>query len=83
MRDTGAVMKTVFDGREYEVLRGSDVQNDGMYLEMSDVSGKTRETVLFAFRSYRDGRMTFSAYREDLPLEAVAWFIEQARRLLP
>jgi hypothetical protein len=54
-----------------------------MYLEMNDVSGKMPETVLFVFRSDVDGRMTFSAYREDLPLDAVAWFIDQARKLLP
>lgn len=75
-------MKTEFGGRRYEVLRGSDVQNDGMYLEMNDVSGSTPDTVLFAFRSDRDGRFTFSAFRQDLPLEAVEWFIGRARALL-
>jgi hypothetical protein len=78
---TGDV-KTIFDGREYEILLGSDVQNDGMFLEMNDLSGNVPDTVLFAFRSDIDGRVTLSAYREDLPLDAVAWFVQRARETL-
>lgn len=75
-------MRTAFDGREYEVLRGGDVHDGGVYLEMNDVSRKAPVTVLLVSRSDVDGRMRFSAYREDLPLELVAWFINRAQELL-
>jgi hypothetical protein len=76
-------MPITFDGHPYELLFGSDVQRDGVYLELNDVSGATPVAVLFAFYSDADGRMTFSAYREDVPFGAVEWFIAEARRRLP
>ena len=76
-------MSITFDGRPYELLFGSDVQHDGVYLELNDVSGPSPVVVLFAFYSDADGRMTFSAYREDVPLEVVEWFAGEARRRLP
>lgn len=75
-------MSVEFDGRRYEVLLGSDVQNDGMYLEMSDVTDGAPEVVLFAFYSDSDGHMTFSAYREELPFAAVEWFLSEAKQRL-
>jgi len=76
-------MSITFDGRPYQLLFGSDVQRDGVYLELNDVSGASPVVVLFAFYSDADGRMTFSAYREDVPFEAVEWFTAEARRRLP
>ena len=76
-------MSINFDGRPYELLFGSDVQRDGVYLELNDVSGPSPAVVLFAFYSDIDGRTTFTAYREDVPLEAVEWFTSEARRRLP
>lgn len=76
-------MTVEFAGRRYEVLLASDVVDDGVALEMSDVTDASPELVLFAFYSDADGEMTFSAFREELPFEAVEWFVGEARRRLP
>ncbi|MEY9559986.1 hypothetical protein [Sinorhizobium fredii] len=56
--------------------RGSDVQRDGMYLELSDAD--TRKVVAEVFYSGKAGRMSFTAYEEDLPLEAVELLMNAA-----
>ena len=76
-------MKIEFEGRAYELLFGSDVQRDAVYLELSDVSGRAPLVVLDAFHGDADGRITLSAYREDLPLALVEWFVAEVRRRLP
>lgn len=75
-------MQIIFESIEYELIYGSDIQRDGTYLEMNDMSGASPETILFSFFSDETGRMTFSAYREDVPLDAVEWFVAQARERL-
>ena len=69
------------DGREYEVVVGSDVSDrDGMYLELYEAE----EQLLEIFYSDADGTMTFTAYRHDLPLAVVEWAIVEGRaRLTP
>jgi hypothetical protein len=68
-------------GRRYEVRRGSDVERDGMYLEIADDANARLADV---FYSDQDNSMTFTAYRADLPLPVVEWLIAQARlRLTP
>jgi hypothetical protein len=67
-------MQIEFDGRPYELVYGSDSQRDGVYLELSDASGDEAVVIVDAFRWDPDGRITFSAYREDVPLEIIEWF---------
>jgi hypothetical protein len=64
-------MQIEFDGRPYELVYGSDSQRDGVYLELSDASGDEAVVIVDAFRWDPDGRITFSAYREDVPLEII------------
>jgi len=71
-----------FDGRSYELVFGNDVERDGVYLELSDVADADPHVVLDAFCWEPDGRITGSAYREDVPLEIVEWFIAETRRRL-
>ena len=72
-----------FNGRQYEIARASDVINDGMCLELNDVTTGARELVLDVYHSDATGEMAVSAHREDLPLELVEWFLAEARRRLP
>lgn len=74
-------MRAEFEGRRYEVLLGSDVQADGMYLELAELTDAAAASVV-VFRSDADGRMTFSASCRDLPLAAVEWFVVEAKRRL-
>jgi hypothetical protein len=79
----GAMMVITLSGKPYEVILGSDVRTGGMNLEMNDISSGTPETVLSALYANGTRRITFSAYRSDLPLEAVEWFVGEVRRRLP
>jgi len=69
------------DGRTYDAAVGSDVSSrDGMFLEIWD----GEDLIIVVFYSDADGTMTFTAYREDLPLPVVEWAIVEGKaRLVP
>ncbi len=69
--------------RDYALTLASDVTSDSMLLELDDVTGGARETVADVRYDDAGGAMTLSAYRRDLPLEAVELLIAEARRRLP
>lgn len=75
-------MRVELEGRQYEVLLGSDVVDDGMYLELAEPADRASGASLLVFRSDADGQMTFSARCKDVPLAAVEWFLAEAKRLL-
>jgi hypothetical protein len=67
--------------RAYSGLIGSDIERDGMYLEITDVADHT--VVLEVFFSDRASRLTLTAFRPDVPLELVEWAIQMAKQRLP
>ena len=67
-------------GTEYHCVRGSDVDRDGMYLELSSPDGNA---VLEIFYSDETGDMTVNAIQESIPLDIVEWLIAEAKRRLP
>ena len=69
-----------FNGVEYEILRGSDVIRDGMYLEASISQPGSRDQVLEIFYSDIDDSFTVSYCRDDLPMELVEYMIVNARQ---
>ncbi|WP_406694881.1 hypothetical protein V5E97_27945 [Singulisphaera sp. Ch08] len=66
---------------EYEVIFGSDVDNDGVYLEARDRG--TDEIVMLAFYSDADGTLSFLPQAEGLPGGFVEWFRAESERRLP
>jgi hypothetical protein len=76
-------MTVEFRGRQYELIRASDVESDGMWLELYALSGGGRSQMLDAFYSDACGEMNLTAYAPDMPLELVEWFVSRARQLLP
>lgn len=68
-------------GQSYEVVVGSDIQRDGMYLETRN---EANEVIAEIFYSDQDGTMSFTGYLSDLPLPLVEWMISHAKaRLTP
>lgn len=68
-------------GQSYEVVVGSDIQRDGMYLEAWN---EAKAVIAEVFYSDQDGTMTFTGYFPDLPLPFVEWMICHAKaRLTP
>ncbi len=62
---------------------GSDVQRDGMFLELSD---GVIEHALLAEVFYADanGQMTLATFDNgSIPLKVVEWLISEAKRRLP
>jgi hypothetical protein len=70
--------------RRFVFVRGSDVERDGMYIEVSEKTGNKDRVVLEVFYSDANDQMTFSAFERDLPFELVELVAQTAReRLTP
>jgi hypothetical protein len=64
----------------YRFVLGSDVERDGMFLELRREESGRRELLLEVFRSDADGALSFSAARPcDVPFGTVERFIARAR----
>jgi RNA polymerase subunit RPABC4/transcription elongation factor Spt4 len=71
-------------GSRFEVVLASDVERDGMALELTRLDESGSGPALEAFYSDADGSMTFLAHRPtEVPLEVVERFIQRARAVLP
>jgi hypothetical protein len=65
----------------FDTIMGSDVQRDGMYLELIEaVSG---DEVAEVFYSDETRKMQISIYKQDLPREVIEQFIARAKNDLP
>ena len=71
-------MKFIVKGIDYEAIRASDVDRDGMALEISQSGSE----VLEIFYADNSGEMTLTAYRRNVPLELVEWAIASAKASL-
>lgn len=71
-----------FDGKRYASVRGSDIQRDGMYLEVHEADGGAR-AILEVFYSDAKHRFTLSLFAENVPVELVEMAIATARADLP
>jgi hypothetical protein len=61
----------IFEGREFRFILGSDVQNDGMYLELNEIVAERWEAVADVFYSDPDGSMSTTVYATTS--RAVRW----------
>ena len=71
----------MYDDERYEVIMGSDVDRDGMILELR-LRSSPSEVASWAFYSDADGSFDFERHR-DAPPEVEAWFDREANRRLP
>lgn len=78
-------MTSKIDGRNYFYVRGSDVDRDGMYLELfhGDAKFPGQEPLAEIFYSDKGGSMVVTTFSEAVPLEAVEWLIAEAKTQLP
>lgn len=87
--DTPTVVQELPDGllqygdRQYRCVRGSDVQRDGMYLEISEGADFFGAQVAEVFFSDATGEFSLSLFVPDVPLPMVDWLIDRARQWLP
>ena len=59
--------------RRYEILFGSDVQRDGVFLELSEYTDGTRNVLAEVFFYDEIGRLVFTAFEPDIPYSLVKW----------
>jgi hypothetical protein len=71
------------DGENYEILYGSDIVQDGVFLELNEAGADRGETLLYAFWSYQTRITTFRAFRPELPFALVETFVAEVRHRLP
>jgi hypothetical protein len=65
-------------GKRYQTLRASDLQRDGMALELHCDSAAVAEV----FYSDVTGEFSISLFAPDLPLPVIEQFVAEARRSL-
>lgn len=70
------------NGQSYGVVRGSDVQRDGMYLELWSAKHPEKQ-LCEVFYSDITQNMTVTCFdQEDIPLEVMEEYLSQSRYLL-
>ena len=69
------------DGRAFALVRGSDIDRDGMYLEL--VEAGERSGIAELFYSDKHHNFVLSTFGNDVPLEAIETLIDQGRKSLP
>lgn len=69
-------------GEKYEGLIGSDLERDGMYLEISEFP--SLEVILEIFYSDITNKFSITLFKENVPLELIEEAIKIAKqRLVP
>jgi hypothetical protein len=63
----------VIGDRRYEILFVSDVQRDGVFLELSGCTSQTRNVLAEVFFYDEIGRVVFTAFEPDIPYSLVKW----------
>jgi hypothetical protein len=72
-------------GKKYEVIFGSDIIRNGVFLELDDITETGKPIgILEVFFNDSDGSFIFNAWKEvELPFEIIEFFIKGARERLP
>lgn len=63
-------------GRQYELLFGSDVIRDGVFLELSELADGVRDIMAEAFFYDELGYVVFNAYRLEIPYPLIMWLYD-------
>ena len=72
------------EDREYSLLMGSDVERDGLYLELyAGAEPYSGSPLAEYFYSDVDGSMTLTEYAPGVPAAALAWLQSEGVRRLP
>lgn len=69
-----------FHGRDFETVMGSDVQRDGMFLELREIGGKDCAEVFYSDLTHD---FTVTMFEPSLPEAALTWLINEAHSRLP
>lgn len=68
-------MNFQIDNRTYEIIRATDVDRDGIGIELWDRDNQ--KLILEIFRHDDKKKLTFSCDTDNIPLEVVDWFLRE------
>jgi hypothetical protein len=74
-------MTIEFNGQRFSTLMGSDLQRDGMFLELHSEASSL--LLMEAFCSDQDFSFTVTGFDHPVPLLVVEQFLAEARQRLP
>ncbi len=69
-----------YDGKKYEIVFGTDVQRDGVYLELSDCTTDTIKIIAEVFYYDEIGKVIFNCYHEGIPYQLIKWFMDEVEK---
>ena len=75
-------MKIEARGRKYEILKGSDIDRDGVYVELNDITGDETVFLLEIFHSDESGDELLNSEKSTIPFEVLKQVIEVADKWL-
>jgi hypothetical protein len=64
---------------KHEILFGSDVDRDGVYLELRRLDADAPQFVLEIFRSDRDGSITVTSEAAPMPADVVSELLDRVK----
>ena len=70
-------------GHEYSVIMGSDLERDGMFLELYEGTGVNGSPVAECFYSDADGSLSLTEHQQGVPAAALDWLRREGARRLP
>ncbi|EPC7545566.1 hypothetical protein ACR2Y1_003677 [Morganella morganii] len=71
------------NGTRYEIIRGSDIVRDGMYLELRLPDTSPAEQLAEIFYSDVSHEFSISIFADNLPLSIIEILITEAKTALP
>jgi hypothetical protein len=69
--------------REYSLVMGSDIEREGMFLELNAGLEPSGSPLAECFYSDVDGSFSLTTYDESTPAAALDWLRSEAQRMLP
>lgn len=69
-----------YKGKKYEILFGSDIQRNCVFLELSDRSKEPFEVLAEVIHYDEIGKVVFSCYSEEIPFVLIKWLMDQVSK---
>ena len=69
-----------YNGSKYEILFGSEVHRDCVFLELSDRSKEPFEVLAEVIHYDEIGKVVFSCYKEEVPFPLIQWLLEEVAK---
>lgn len=76
-------MRTIINEITYEIIRGSDIQRDGMFLEARIIDSNPLEVIAEIFYSDITHELTLTCFMNNIPLSLIETLIVDAKKYLP